>query len=373
MPVALAPLPSRLADVVSLTASHRMYDSDHEQATRAEAARRIAVLRGVAFRGEYDRNRPHAAPLYLVPSDTLTADVAQAMGLRGASDLFGGVVPWSFVGTKVITHPLVDAAAVAPIGWTHAFPEHVVDAVLRGFSVFSHDDARRAGALLLAAGPVRMKPACATGGRGQTVVQDVTSLNCCLEEVDAAELAEHGLVLEENLAEPVMTLSVGQVTVGDLRASYHGVQRTTRNNHGNVVYGGSDLTLVQGGFDALLAEPDLAPHVRLGIEQARRYHEAAIDCFPGFFASRINYDVAQGRSPTGAARSGVLEQSWRLGGATGAEIAGLERFRERPDCHRVQASCFEVYGTQEVPADATVYYRGVDRQAGPLVKYTVVG
>ena len=373
MPAALASLPSDPADVVALTADHRRYDSDHEHATRAEAARRIAVLRSVSFRGEYDHSLPHETPLYLVPSDTLSADAAQGLGVRGSGDLFGGVVPWNFVGTKVITHPLVDAAAVAPIGWTHAFPERVADAVLRGFSVFSHDDARKAGKLLLGAGPARVKPACATGGRGQTVVHDAASLDRCLAEISAQELAEHGLVLEENLNEPVVTLSVGQVMVGDLLASYHGVQRTTCNNHGHVVYGGSDLTLVRGGFDALLAGGDLAPNVRLGIEQARSYHEAALECFPGFFASRINYDVAQGRSPSGAERSGVLEQSWRLGGATGAEIAGLECFRDRPDCHRVRASCFEVYGTQEVPADAVVYYRGIDRQAGPLVKYTVLG
>ncbi|MGJ7496560.1 DUF3182 family protein [Variovorax sp. RT4R15] len=369
---ALAPLPARAADVVALTASHRVYDSDQEHATRAEAARRLAALKGVAFRGEYLHGHPYGAPLYLVPSDTLTAEVAHGLGVHSASDLFGGVVPWGFVGTKVITHPLVHAAAVAPIGWTPAFPERVAEAVLRGFSVFSHDDARKAGALLLADVPVRVKPACATGGRGQTVVKDAAALDRCLAEMSSAELAEHGLVLEENLCEPVVTLSVGQVTVGDLCASYHGVQRTTRSNHGNIVYGGSDLTLVRGDFDALLQQPDLTPRVRLGIEQARRYHEAALDCFPGFFASRINYDVAQGRSSTGAERSGVLEQSWRLGGATGAEIAGLECFRDRPDCQRVEASCFEVYGTQDAPPDATVYFRGVDKQTGQLVKYAVV-
>ncbi|MEP6722473.1 MAG: DUF3182 family protein [Variovorax sp.] len=369
---ALAPLPTRAADVVALTASHRIYDSDQEHATRAEAARRLAALKGVAFRGEYRHDHPYGAPLYLVPSDTLTADVAHGLGVLSANDLFGGVVPWGFVGTKVITHPLVDAAAVAPIGWTPAFPERVAEAVLRGFSVFSHDDARKAGALLLADGPVRAKPACATGGRGQTVVQDAAALDRCLGETSSAELAEHGLVLEENLCEPVITLSVGQVTVGDLCASYHGVQRTTRSNHGNIVYGGSDLTLVRGGFDVLLQQPDLDPRVRLGIEQARRYHEAALDCFPGFFASRINYDVAQGRSSSGAECSGVLEQSWRMGGATGAEIAGLECFHDRPDCQRVEASCFEVYGTQDAPPGATVYFRGVDKQTGQLVKYAVV-
>ena len=369
---ALAPLPSPATCVVALTASHRIYDSDQEHATRAEAARRLAALKGAAFCGEYAADRSYGAPLYVVPSDTLTADVAPGLGVHSANDLFGGVVPWGFVGTKVITHPLVDAAAVAPIGWTPVFPERVADAVLRGFSVFSHEDARKAGAILLADGPVRAKPACATGGRGQTVVPDAAALDRCLAEMSSAELAEHGLVLEENLCEPVITLSVGQVTVGDLCASYHGVQRTTRSNQGNVVYGGSDLTLVRGGFDVLLQQPDLDPRVRLGIEQARRYHEAALDCFPGLFASRINYDVAQGRSSTGAERSGVLEQSWRMGGATGAEIAGLECFRDRPDRQRVEASCFEVYRTQDAPPDATIYFRGVDKQTGQLVKYAVV-
>ncbi|RYY91241.1 MAG: DUF3182 family protein, partial [Comamonadaceae bacterium] len=270
---ALAPSPPALADVATLTADHRRYDSDHEHATRTEAARRLAMLRGVGFRGEYDQRQPPPDPLYLVPSDTLTADMAQSFGVRDAGGLFGGVVPWGFVATKVITHPLVDAGAVAPIGWTQAFPERVADAVLRGFSVFSHDDARKAGQRLLVDGPTRVKPACATGGHGQTVVRDGRALDQCLDTMSPTELAEHGLVLEENLADPVRTLSVGQVRVGALCASYHGVQRTTRSNQGQVAYGGSDLTLVRGGFDALLGQADLTPDVRLGIEQARRYHE----------------------------------------------------------------------------------------------------
>ena len=45
---------------------------------------------------------------------------------------------------------------------------------------------------------------------------------------------------------------------------------------------------------------------------------AATECFPGLVASRRNYDVAQGTNARGKRCSGVLEQSWRLGGATGA-------------------------------------------------------
>ncbi|MEJ8853131.1 DUF3182 family protein [Variovorax robiniae] len=357
--------------VLSLTADHRHFDSDHEHATRAEAARRLAMLKGVGFRGEFKRTQPREAPTYFVPSDTLTADAADALDITDEHDLFGGVVPHAFVGTKVITHPLVFESAARPLGWNPAFADRVAGSVLRGYSAFSHDEALIAGKRLLDHGDARVKPACATGGRGQTVVRNVAALEHCVGQMSEDELRTHGVVIEENLSEPVITLSVGQIVVGGLRASYHGVQRMTRNNHGHMVYGGSDLTLVRGDFDALLAL-DLAPNVRLGIEQSRDYHQAAEDCFPGFFASRINYDVAQGLSPSGEQRSGVLEQSWRMGGATGAEIAGLECFRDHPDCHQVWASCFEVHGTQETPPGATVYFRGNDKVAGELVKYTVV-
>ena len=63
------------------------------------------------------------------------------------------------------------------------------------------------------------------------------------------------------------------------------------------------------------------------IRSARAYHEAALACFTGMFASRCNYDVAEGRDASGRRWFGVLEQSWRLGGASGAEVAALEASR----------------------------------------------
>jgi len=91
------------------------------------------------------------------------------------------------------------------------------------------------------------------------------------------------------------------------------------------------------------------------------------------FASRRNYDVAQGTNAHGQWRSGVLEQSWRIGGATGAEIAALEAFRADPDLHVVRASTFEIYGeSQDPPPQATVYFRGTDERVGLLTKYTMV-
>jgi hypothetical protein len=86
----------------------------------------------------------------------------------------------------------------------------------------------------------------------------------------------------------------------------------------------------------------------------------------------MNYDVAQGTGHGGAWRSGVLEQSWRVGGASGAEIAALELFHADPGRERVRASTFEVYGAAPVPAEALVSYQGVDPQVGPLAKYTLL-
>jgi hypothetical protein len=61
----------------------------------------------------------------------------------------------------------------------------------------------------------------------------------------------------------------------------------TRSNEGEAVFGGSDLVLVRGGFDALLATPMPAEICR-AVEQARRYDAAVQASFPGVYASRRN-------------------------------------------------------------------------------------
>jgi hypothetical protein len=69
----------------------------------------------------------------------------------------------------------------------------------------------------------------------------------------------------------------------------------------------------------------------------------------------------------------VLEQSWRIGGASGPEVAALEAFRADPSLRAVRARSTEAYGEPaEPPRGARVHFNGVDPQAGPLVKYTIV-
>ncbi|HYZ32667.1 MAG TPA: DUF3182 family protein [Crenalkalicoccus sp.] len=357
---------------VVYSADGRGFAHRHERATRAGIAERLAALMGVTFAGEYAPSGRGASPLYFVPSDTLVGPEAAALGVRGEHDLFGGVVPHLFAATKAITHQLVRPDAHAPTGWSHEFGRRVRDIVLRGFAAFTLEDARHAGMILLESGPVRIKPARATGGHGQTMVTSVAGLEAALGAMDGMELGGCGLVVEEHLAD-VTTYSVGQVRVADLVASYYGVQRLTPDNGGASVYGGSDLVVARGGFDALLPL-DPPEGARIAVAQARAYDAAATECFPGLFASRRNYDVARGLDADGHRRSGVLEQSWRAGGASGAEIAALEAFRAEPALRVVRASTVEAYGGSVAapPPHATVYFRGVDERVGPITKYALI-
>jgi hypothetical protein len=342
----------------------------HESMTRRALARRLAALKGFDFAGDFDPANREACPYYFVPDDTLYAlDLARDLGILCEHDMFGGVVPHPFVATKTITHPLVAPGACALPGWTPRFARAVRAVVLPGFSVFSLEDARQAGASLLQEGAVRLKLAGGIGGLGQSVAETVAQLEAQLQALDADMVAREGLVLERNLVQ-VVTYSVGQVRVGKLLATYHGTQRLTSNNRGEQVYGGSELTVVRGDFDALqrLGPP---PNVQTAIAQARKYHNAAKTAFPGMFASRANYDIAQGVDDQGQWRSGVLEQSWRIGGASGAEVAALEAFRDDPSLRVVQASTTEVYGANaRVPSGAHVVFQGIDQHVGPLTKYS---
>ncbi len=341
----------------------------HERMSQHALARRLAILKGYEFTGDFDAAFRYAAPRYFVPNDTVAGfELAGSLGIRNAQDLFGGVVPHPFVATKVITHELSHADAMAPVGWSHEFGRSVRDVVLPGYSAFTPSDARQAALRLLAQGSVRMKKASGIGGSDQLVIRSAAALDAALRALEA-DWPEGGMVFECNLESEVVTHSVGQVQVGSLLATYCGTQQTTRNNRGHEVYGGSRLTVVRGGFEALLGL-DLAVRARTAVAQARTYHAAALAAFPGMFASRCNYDVAQGIDARGQWRSGVLEQSWRIGGASGAEIAALEAFHAAPGLDIVCASTTEIYQENPpLPPDAMVYCRQIDPRAGPIVKY----
>jgi len=346
---------------------------EHELATQRAIAERLAALMGCRFAGQLDASAPATAVGYAVPNDTLPSlACARRFGIRSEDDLFGGVVPYPFVATKTITHPLVGRAAAAPAGWCADFPERVRDAVLPGHSAFSVHDARAAGHRLLRDGPVRIKLASGAGGSGQSVAQDPAQLDAQLAALGAHEISRSGLVVERDLTD-VRTYSVGLLRVGTLVASYFGTQRTTPNRHGQPVYGGSSLTVARGGFDALERLTRADADVSRAVALARTYHSAALVCFTGMFASRANYDIAQGRDAAGRVVAGVLEQSWRIGGASGAEVAALQALHDDPSLDVVQASTVEIHAPNvAVPDGATLYFSGIDDHVGPITKYAQI-
>jgi hypothetical protein len=181
-------------------------------------------------------------------------------------------------------------------------------------------------------------------------------VDAVLEKISPKEMATYGLVLEENLRQ-VRTLSVGEVAIGNLSVGYHGIQRTVRDNEGRPVYGGSELLCVRGGWDRLELLP-IPAEARAAVRAAKRYDEA-MEEFHGFSASRRNYDIAQGIAADGRPRSGVLEASWRVGGASSAELAAMAAFVHDPALQIVHASHVEEYGERRrAPADAIIEFQG---------------
>ncbi|MCY1398293.1 hypothetical protein D9M71_133220 [compost metagenome] len=341
----------------------------HERAVHHNLAERLASLLGTRVIEEQDRATAKGA-LYYLPTDTLIGpERYHSLGIHSVEDFFGGMVSHPYMATKAISHPL-PAGAACPEGWTDAFAKRATDALLKGYTVFSLADAQMAAELLFAEGPLRLKSVRATAGRGQYVIGNHNELDAILSHLDEEEISIWGLVLEENLTD-VETFSVGQVTVAGITASYYGTQQLTQDHQGESVYGGSDLVVVRSDYDQLL-QLQMSEQLRLAITQARRYEAAAYHAFPGFVASRRNYDVARGLNLRGQVRSGVLEQSWRIGGASSAEVMALQAFAADPSLQRLRASTHEVFEPVEVPPDATLFYQGDDSDVGQISKFARV-
>ena len=342
----------------------------HELMVQRQLGEKLADLLGCPFLGPCKPGTQIRGRHYFLPEDTLVGDVS-SLGIDGPDDFFGGQVEHAFLATKAISHPALDAPRHLPVGWSERFALQVESVTLRGFSVFDLEDATEAGKRLLRDGPIRLKPVAGTGGRGQQVVRSHPELESALAALDEQCVRQQGLVLEEDLQQPD-TYSVGQIRVAGVTLSYHGTQQLTDDGHGNQVYGGSRLTLVRGDYLALMTL-DLPRAVRLAVQQARIFELAALEVYPSIQASRRNYDVAQGLNARGKSRSGVLEQSWRVGGASAAEIFALEAFIKDPQLQTLQASTHEFYQDVPPPPGSICLYQGQHSEDGTLAKYVKVG
>ena len=193
----------------------------HEGVTLCGVAESIARFKGFDFGGRWEGRRSGA--VFFVPDETLLRADAEALGVRGAQDLFGGIVPHAFVQTKIISHGLVTPGAERPEGWSERFNRRSRASVLPGYSAFGRRDAAEAVRRLLAIGPVRAKLPRAAGAREQFALSSLADVDSLLAAVTDRDLSRDGVVFETNL-EPVTTFSVGQVTLDALTIAYHGEQ-----------------------------------------------------------------------------------------------------------------------------------------------------
>lgn len=327
----------------------------HEIGTLEFAAGRLAAL----FARPSGEGPAHDGIVFYLPGDTLCTEDARALEIAGASDFWGGIVPHPFVATKLVSHPLVSDGASSPPGWTPV--PGIVACTLPGYSVFSAGDALEAAARLLEAGPFRVKAPHARGGHGQVLFRDLPTLEAWLAATGEA-VVRSGFVLELDLPEAT-TYSIGSASLRGMELAYHGQQRLTFDRYGQPVYGGSRLRFRRGDLAGLQASlvGELSRLARLALA-----YDHAVGSAYGVIATRRNYDVIAGLDARGLPRAGVLEQSWRFGGASMAEILAFEHFHEHPQAEWVTAETVELHDSGEVPAGAIVHWPG---DAGSPCKY----
>lgn len=349
----------------------------HVRHMRSAMLARVAALRGGRVgdvqtlpMSDSVRAGDDATSVYWMPEDCLDAAQARSVGIRSEDDFFGGVVPHAFVAGKAIAHPLLAADAARPTGWNMAFGERLDMLTLPGFAEFARVDADAAVARLLRGGAVRIKRVLGIGGRGQWVARSHAEAAAALDAIATSELQTHGVVIERQL-DTIETFSIGSARIGPHRVCYHGTQRLVRGRDGVEVYGGSTLHLRRGGLDDLLAAA-LPPAVSKAVCLTLAFDRAVAAAYPGFIASRRNYDVACGQDEDGRAYCGVLEQSWRFGGASPGEILAMELFAADPARTAVTVSTHECHAPRTPPPGAIVYWNDPDEAVGPLLKYALV-
>ena len=368
----IAPMPSftnaaALAAIALFDPAGHNPGNLHDQASRQMLVSRLAALLRLPVVDLVSEAEDIGPDVLLVPRDTLIGEDMASRTAFTSANLLGGKVPLRFIATKAITHGLIHRDAACPAGWSAAMADRLGDAALDGYTAFTVADAMEAGRRLLETGPVRIKDVLAKAGLGQTVVETPQALASVIAEQDEAQIGAFGVVLEENLV-GVETYSVGTLSVGGLRISYVGDQRETTDHKGREVYGGSRLKCVRGDLDRL-THLGLSREAVEAVRCAAVFDDAAQHAYPDLILTRRNYDVLAGKDARGRRRVGVLEQSWRVGGATGAEIAALEAFAASPELTAVETATVEVYGLEEVGPDDVIYFRGVDPKVGPMTKY----
>lgn len=293
----------------------------------AEVGKCLATLTGSRFLGSViEGSEVDSKGIYYVPAKPILKEKAKVLGVKSTEDLFGGVVEHSVHADKAILHLTPTLTSSAPEGYLRSFALSVRDAVLPGYSAFTDEDALHAFQLLNAAGEVVLvKDPSQSDADGQVKVKSQGELMGLLRAIPVDVLSQKGMVLEAFVQDPV-TQSVGQVYIDGKVYCYFG-QQTSVFHEGRNKYGGTRVEMYRGEIENL---PKFAPNesLRIAVAQSIKVRDAFSIYDP--VISRMNFDIVQGINAKGEFVSGVTDQSFRLGGASPAEVLAIEELEENP-------------------------------------------
>lgn len=321
---------------------------------------------GPSFTMEDLEKLPKSDLFFLVPDDTimLPLEKSQRFGLLTEEHLakqyftpesayllwektpaewprfLGGLVSEPFDQTKIVVHKRIDKTKTVLKGWSDAVAESLEPYVLPGFSVFDKESADKAIEFLLPGGNIRIKNPLDSGGTGQWTINSQQKYNQIINEIlrtlqdQGTNIAVTGLVFERELINPY-ELSIGQQFFDGHLLSFIARQKFMRP-FGIKIYTGVEKIFVRGGYAALLSLP-LPELAKIAVDQVIRFEQRLVNK-PGIYITRSAYNVLQGyisRSNKSHLYSGVVEQTWRIGGGTGGDLLAHEAFKHNTKLHIV--------------------------------------
>lgn len=360
--------------------SHKKYLIPHQQSkigfseadliTQQVLSQRFAALLDIKLLASPDTTAHPPLDLnecYYLPSHTLLQHEAKALGIKSLQDLYGGVVPYPFLLYKTLSHPIHHPSMNSPEGWNNDLGLILRPYVLKGCSAFNTQDALWTAEGMIHDGPLRIKLATANAGRGQWVVNNHEEVVDLFNQAQYQPFFEEGVIIEEALNNTV-SFSIGQTEIGNYLISYCGEQEVTIDLKGQHTYGGSTLSVVQGGYSQLENILSFEKH-KEALRMVQQYERHIFKAYPQIYASRRNYDVLQGVNAKGQMRLGVLEPSWRAGGASMAELLAFEAFTANSRLHHIRTWTKERYVSDlETLEKSDQTYCIAPEQTGWLVK-----
>lgn len=286
---------------------------------------------------------------YHIPSKPISSADAEKYGIKSSEDIFGGVVEDLLHANKGILHTTLSNTSLHPSGYSQDFPKLIRNAVLPGYTAFSKAEAVEIMKCMNkhGTGSVRLKDPLESDASGQYVITNTIELDNVLSKYSDKNIFENGLVLEANINEAV-TLSVGLIIFGNQEYSYFGKQKSVFHN-GRSKYGGTEIAMFRGNFNNLINRVDTGSNLHIAISQTSTVFDAFGTLDP--ILSRANFDVVQGFNNKGEFLSGVTDQSFRLGGASPAEVLAISKLNSDKNIECVNAEVDLIYDPTSKPPD----------------------